>query len=88
MMVIVADVKAIDGIVKLSLFNRIEKLPLELIGCIVECSLFSEPLGSHDVLHTLQVRAQEEEDSIINGEGILNNRIISFNSFGVNIRSA
>jgi hypothetical protein len=45
--------------------NRIEKLPTELIDCIIEASLFSEPLGSHDALHTLQAFCQEEEDTII-----------------------
>ena len=37
-----------------SILGRIEKLPTELIDSIIEASVFSEPLGSHDALHTLQ----------------------------------
>ena len=47
-----------------SILGRIEKLPTELIDSIIEASVFSEPLGSHDALHTLQAFCQEEEDSI------------------------
>ncbi|CAG8904355.1 unnamed protein product [Penicillium egyptiacum] len=47
-----------------TVLGRIEKLPTELIDHIVEASLFSEPLGSHDALHTLQAFCQEEKDSI------------------------
>lgn len=44
--------------------NRIERLPTKLIDRIIEATLFSESLGSHDALHTLQVFCQEEKDSI------------------------
>ena len=43
---------------------RIERLPTELIDSIIEASIFSQPLGSHDALHTLQAFCQEEKDSI------------------------
>jgi hypothetical protein len=32
---------------------RIEKLPTEIIDSIIEASIFSEPLRSHDALYTL-----------------------------------
>lgn len=39
-------------------------MPTELIDSIIEASVFSEPLGSHDALHTLQAFCQEEKGSI------------------------
>jgi hypothetical protein len=47
-----------------SILGKIEKLPTELIDSIIEAGVFSEPLGSHDALHTLQAFCQEEKDSI------------------------
>ena len=39
--------------------NRIENLPPELIDYIITAALFSEPLGSHDALHTLESLSRE-----------------------------
>ena len=39
-------------------------MPTELIDSIIEASVFSKPLGSHDTLYTLQAFCQEEKDSI------------------------
>jgi hypothetical protein len=42
-----------------------EKSPTELIDSIIEASIFSEPLGSHDALHNLQAFCQQEKDYIV-----------------------
>ncbi|CAG8030037.1 unnamed protein product [Penicillium nalgiovense] len=49
-----------DGILR-----RIGKLPTGLIDSIIEASVFSEPLGSHDALHNLQAFCQQQEDYIV-----------------------
>ncbi|KAJ5775823.1 uncharacterized protein N7511_000834 [Penicillium nucicola] len=48
-----------------SLLDRIESLPPELIDSIIEASIFSEPNGSHEALHTMMELYQEQVRSII-----------------------
>ncbi|KAJ5288056.1 hypothetical protein N7478_003742 [Penicillium angulare] len=40
------------------LMDRIERLPAELINLIIQIGLFSDPLGSHDHLHTFRALSQ------------------------------
>lgn len=47
------------------LLERIEMLPTELIDRVIEAGIFSEPLGSHDALHSFQALCQEENNSIL-----------------------
>ena len=42
-----------------------DRFPPELIDWIIEASVFSEPFGSHEALHTLRDIYQEKERSII-----------------------
>lgn len=49
-----------------SILKRIEDLPPELIDLIIEFSIFSEPKGSHQALHTIMKLHQVELGTIFN----------------------
>ena len=50
----------------LSLLDKIESLPPELIDSIIKASIFSEPKGSHDALHTIMELHQLEVGTMFN----------------------
>lgn len=49
-----------------SILERIEDLPPELIDLIIEFSIFSEPKGSHQALHTITKLHQVESGTVFN----------------------
>lgn len=50
----------------LPLLERIKDLPPELIDLIIELSIFSEPKGSHQALHTIMELHQVELGTVFN----------------------
>lgn len=48
---------------RLSLFDSIQKLPIELVDLVIRFGLFSDPLGSHAALHTFQACSREQLSS-------------------------
>ncbi|KAJ5302296.1 hypothetical protein N7508_007159 [Penicillium antarcticum] len=58
------------------LLDRIENLPLELIDFIIEASIFSEPKGSHEALHTIMKLHRVEVGTVFKSriETVFNSR--------------